>query len=59
MRRIPRWLKVVGIAFAVIVVSVMALLIGLGWYVKKEMLDSGGKISPNMAASESDEAFQG
>lgn len=48
--RIPRWLKIGGIVVAVVLVAILALLIGLGWYVKNQMLDSGGKLPPAMAA---------
>ncbi len=48
--RVPRWLKIGGIVVVVILVSILALLIGLGWYVKNQMLDSGGKLPPLMAA---------
>jgi len=34
----------------VLLVVVFALLVGLGWYVKKQMLDSGGKLPAPMAA---------
>ena len=50
MRRIPRWLKLTAIALAVMVVAIMALLTGLGFYFKKQMLDSGGRIPSRMAA---------
>jgi aminopeptidase N len=37
-----------GVGF--LLVAVFALLIGLGWYVKKQMLPSGGKLPASMAA---------
>jgi aminopeptidase N len=43
-------LKIGSIVVVVILVSILALLIGLGWYVKNQMLDSGGKLPPLMAA---------
>jgi aminopeptidase N len=45
-----RWLKILSIAVAVFLVSVLALLIGLGWYVKRQMLESGGRLPVSMAA---------
>ena len=50
MRRIPRWLKLTAIALAVMVVAIMALLTGLSFYFKRQMLDPGGRIPPRMAA---------
>ena len=34
---VPRWVKFVGIVLAIGLVAFLALLIGLGWYVKKQM----------------------
>jgi aminopeptidase N len=48
--RIPRWLKIVGIVLAMLLVAILAFLIGVGWYVKNQMLDSGGKLPASMAA---------
>ena len=48
--RIPRWVKILGIAVAILLVAFLALLTGLGWYVKNQMLDSGGRLAPAMAA---------
>jgi aminopeptidase N len=47
---LPRWLKITSIVVAVLLVAVLALLIGLGWYVKRQMLQSGGKLPASMAA---------
>jgi len=47
---IPRWFKIVSIALAILLVGILAGLIALGWYVKNQMLDSGGKLSASMAA---------
>ncbi len=46
----PRWLKILSLATAILLVAILALLIGTGWYVKHQMLDSGGKLLPSMAA---------
>jgi aminopeptidase N len=50
MRKFPRWLKIVGFVVALGLVVMLAVLIGMGWYVKNQMLDSGGEIPPEMAA---------
>ena len=47
---IPRWFKIISIAVAILLVAILAGLIGLGWYVKNQMLDSGGKLPASMAA---------
>jgi len=47
---IPRWLKITCVVLAALLVLILAALIGLGWYVKNQMLDSGGKLPPAMAA---------
>jgi aminopeptidase N len=49
-RRFPRWLKVLGVVVAVLLVGMLALFIGLGWYVKNQFLESGGVLPPSMAA---------
>ena len=49
-RRFPRWLKILALSLAILLVAVFAALIGLGWYVKHQMLDSGGELPPTMAA---------
>lgn len=48
--RIPRWLKILSITAAFLLVAFFALLIGLGWYVKGQMLGSGGRLPESMAA---------
>ena len=48
--RIPRWLKISCLVVAGLMVGILALLIGLGWYVKHQMLDSGGILPASMAA---------
>jgi aminopeptidase N len=45
-----RWLKILSIAAVVFLVSVFAFLIGLGWYVKRQMIESGGGLPASMAA---------
>jgi len=50
MKPLPRWLKFLMLGIGLLLVVVFALLIGLGWYVKKQMLDSGGKLPASMAA---------
>src|SRR5210317_1961183 len=50
MKPLPRWLKFVMLAVGLLLVVVFAVLVGLGWYVKKQMLDSGGKLPASMAA---------
>ena len=47
---VPRWIKVLGSVLAFLLVAFLALLTGLGWYIKKQMLDSGGRLPPAMAA---------
>jgi len=47
---IPRWLKITCVVLAALLVLILAALIGLGWYVKNQMLDSGGELSAPMAA---------
>jgi aminopeptidase N len=49
-RRIPRWLKIISIVVAILLVAILALLIGVGWYVKNQMLDSGGRLPASKAA---------
>ncbi|MCJ7754138.1 MAG: hypothetical protein MUP13_06215, partial [Thermoanaerobaculales bacterium] len=50
MKPLPRWLKIIMLAVGFLLVAVFALLIGLGWYVKRQMLPSGGKLPASMAA---------
>ena len=47
--RIPRWLKVFFIIAVILVLLIGVGLLGVGWYVKNQMLDSGGPLSPTMA----------
>ncbi len=49
-RGFPRWLKILSISVAVVLVGFLALLISLGWYVKRQMLESGGGLPASMAA---------
>ena len=49
-KNILRWLKILSIAVAVFLVSILALLIALGWFVKRQMLDSGGGLPASLAA---------
>jgi len=46
----PRWLKILSLTVAILLVSFLALLIGLGWYVKNQMLESDGRLPASMAA---------
>ncbi|MDX2437756.1 MAG: M1 family metallopeptidase [Acidobacteriota bacterium] len=50
MKPLPRWLKFLMLGVGFLLVAVFALLVGLGWYVKKQMLDSGGELPASMAA---------
>jgi len=45
-----RWLKILSAAAAIFLVAFLALLIGLGWYVKRQILESGGGLPASMAA---------
>jgi len=49
-RGFPRWLKILSISVAVVLIGFLALLISLGWYVKRQMLESGGGLPDAMAA---------
>ncbi|MFC2144545.1 M1 family metallopeptidase [Acidobacteriota bacterium] len=49
-RGFPRWLKILSISVAILLVSILALLISLGWYVKRQMLESGGALPVSLAA---------
>jgi aminopeptidase N len=49
-KRVPRWLKALSATVAFLLVAILALLIGLGWYVKRRMLESDGRLSAAMAA---------
>ncbi len=46
----PRWLKVLSIIVVVLILLIGVGLLGIGWYVKNQMLDSGGPLSPAQAA---------
>jgi aminopeptidase N len=48
--RLPRWLKISFLVVAGLMVGFLALLTGLGWYVRHQMLDSGGVLPESMAA---------
>ena len=50
MKTLPRWLKILMLAVGFLLVAVFVLLIGLGWYVKRQMLPSGGELPASMAA---------
>jgi aminopeptidase N len=50
MRRFPRWLKILGIVIPLLLLILAAALFGLGWYVRSQILDSGGTLPPSMAA---------
>ena len=47
---LPRWLKILSVTIASALVSLLAFLIGLGWFVKRQMLESGGALPASMAA---------
>jgi aminopeptidase N len=47
---VPKWLKITAIVLAMVLVAILALLVGVGWYVKNQMLDSGGELPPTKAA---------
>ena len=47
---LPRWLKILSVTIAIALVSLLAFLIGLGWFVKRQMLESGGALPASMAA---------
>jgi aminopeptidase N len=49
-RRLPRWLAIALLVLALIVMGVFATVIGVGWYVKSQMLASGGRLASAMAA---------
>ncbi len=50
MKPLPRWLKFLMLGVGFLLMAVFALLIGLGWYVKRQMLPSGGELPASMAA---------
>ena len=45
-----RWLKILGMSVAFLLVAFLALLIALGWYVKRQMVEEGGRLPASMAA---------
>jgi aminopeptidase N len=45
-----RWLKILNLTAAVLVVAILTLLIGLGWYFKRRMLGPEGRLPASMAA---------
>ncbi len=45
-----RWLKILSMSVAFLLVAFLALLIGLGWYVKRQMVEEGGRLRASMAA---------
>jgi len=48
--RFPRWLKVLSVIVVVLVLLIVVGLMGIAWYVKNQMLDSGGPLSRGQAA---------
>ena len=48
--RFPFWLKAVLLTIPAVLLMVFLVLIAVGWYVKNQMLDSGGVVRPLMAA---------
>jgi aminopeptidase N len=50
MARLPFWLKAVLLAIPAVLLIGFFVLIAIGWYVKSQMLDSGGPLRPAMAA---------
>jgi aminopeptidase N len=49
-KNVLRWLKILSISVAVFLVSMLALLIALGWFVRRHMLDWGGGLPASLAA---------
>jgi aminopeptidase N len=50
MARLPFWLKAVLLAIPAVLLIGFFVLIAIGWYVKSQMLDSGGPLRPAMGA---------
>jgi len=50
MARLPFWLKAVLLTIPAVLLIVFFVLIAVGWYVRNQMLDSGGELRPLMAA---------
>ncbi len=48
--KFPFWLKAVLLSIPAVLLIVFLVLIAVGWYVKGQMLDSGGPLRPLMAA---------
>ena len=49
-RRWPRWLRIAALVLAGLLVAILGVLIAVGWYVKRQIGDSGGALPPAMAA---------
>jgi len=49
-RRWPRWLRIAALVLAGLLVAILGVLIAVGWYVKRQIGDSGGALPPVMAA---------
>lgn len=47
---IPRWLKILTVVTVVLILLIGVGLLVVGWYVKSQMLVSGGSLSPAMEA---------
>jgi aminopeptidase N len=50
MKSLPRWLKFVMLGVGFVLVAIFVVLLVLGWYVKRQILPSGGKLPATMAA---------
>jgi len=48
--RFPRWVKFLLVVLVVVVLLIGVGLLGIGWYVKNQMLESGGPLSEAQAA---------
>ncbi|MEN8165052.1 MAG: efflux RND transporter permease subunit, partial [Acidobacteriota bacterium] len=46
----PRWAKIIAVVVVVVILLIGVGLLGLGWYVKNQMLDSGGPLLEAQAA---------
>ena len=49
-KNLPRWLKIGCLVLVGLLLVLVLVLLGLGWYVKHQMLASGGPLSESMAA---------
>lgn len=47
---LPRWVKILTVVVVVVILLIAAGRFGIDWYVRSQMLDSGGPLSPAMAA---------